>query len=144
MSTPTKTAPSKGKTAVPAQPKSAPASKAKTAAPVEEPKPLTRPLLIEALHNAGYPADAPTSFTATTLRLALNWLQAGAPATDTSLPSGIRFAVHPDLRPTRSSKETAAKRSKGYAQATADVMALLDQGATLADVRAWATPTPTA
>lgn len=109
----------------PAAKKTAPAKAKATEAPA---KPMTRTELLAALAERKY--TGPLSFTAATLREVVAWLDAGANPGDESIPNGVRYAVHPDLRPT---PKTKAKRlSKGYTQALRD---LLDQD----DPKGWAT-----
>lgn len=85
-----------------------PAAKKAAPAPAAPAKPMTRTELLAALAERGY--SGPVSFTATTLRDVLAWLEAGAPEADESIPNGARFAVHPHLRP-------APKAGNGEARA---------------------------
>lgn len=124
MTTTRKPAAASTKKAAPAKPK-ATAKATEAAAPA---KPMTRTELLAALAERKY--TGPVSFTAMTLREVVAWLDAGANPGDESIPNGVRFAVHPDLRPTPKAK--AKRIGKGYAQALRD---LLDQD----DPKAWAT-----
>jgi len=144
-STKPRTAAQAAKNARPVAAKGAKAKPDAQPAPAQ-PKPLTRTQVIEELHEVGYPKDGPLSFTATDLRLALDWLRAGANPGDESIPNGIRYAVHPNLRPVKTSasgnparaiardlraalkealasgKDTDAARVVGLAQSLRDTM----------------------
>ena len=108
--------------------------KAATPAPVAEaPKKATRADLLARLDHHKY--AGPRSYTATTLSAVAEWLDAKAPKDKIDgVPSGVVFAVHPDLRPVAAPK--AKTLSKGYLSALADVLAVLDQSG---DVREFVT-----
>lgn len=52
-------------------------------------------------------------------------MEAGSPKGNDAIPSGVLYAVHPDLRPVAQPK--GKRLSKGYLAALADVLAVLDQ-----------------
>lgn len=85
------------------------AKKAAPAKPEAAPAPSTRKDLLARMNELGY--AGPASYTATVLRdVVLPWLEAGSPEGDESIPTGVRFAVHPHLRP-------APKAGNGEARA---------------------------
>lgn len=83
-------------------------------------KAKTRTELLAALAERKY--TGPLSFTATTLRDVLTWLDAGANAGDESIPNGVRFAVHPDLRPAKATTNRVGKVEAAYARGRASVL----------------------
>ena len=80
--------------------------------------------MLALLASKGY--EGPTSFTASTLRDVIAWFEVGCPKDATTIPTGVLFAVHPDLKPLPKSKQ-------GYQQALAEVAGL----STLASVQKW-------
>lgn len=96
----------------------------------DEPKPLTRQQCKDLLTEHGY--TGPTSYTMPKLRGIVAWTQAGSPK-DGDVPNGAIAAVYPEEK-----KVTTPKKSKGYRQALTDLSALLDSGADLDAVRAFA------
>ncbi|OAN29123.1 hypothetical protein A4X17_05985 [Plantibacter sp. H53] len=98
----------------------------------EPAKAPSRKDLLLTLEGAGY--TGPTSFTASTLRDVVAWIEAGTPKDSPTIPTGVMHAVHPELKP--APKARAARLTKvqqGYQQALTEVAELTD----LASVRAW-------
>jgi len=102
-----------------------------TPAPAEA-KPLTRSEVLTRLGESGY--EGPTSFTMTTLREVLAWVESGSKPEATNIPAGVIYSVHPDLKPAARAKAARlTKFDQGYQQALAEVAELKD----LAGVKAW-------
>ncbi|MFJ9317234.1 hypothetical protein ACIRN4_23810 [Pimelobacter simplex] len=110
--------------------KKAPAKPKATEAPAS--KPLTRTELLARMEELGY--TGPTSFTATVLRDVVEWMEAGSPEGNESIPLGVMFTIHPHLKPQPKAK--AKRLSAGYLAALADVLAVLDNSG---DVRTFVT-----
>jgi len=88
--------------------------------------------MLALLASKGY--EGPTSFTASTLRDVIAWFEVGCPKDATTIPTGVLFAVHPDLKPLPKSKASRlTKFQQGYQQALAEVAGL----STLASVQKW-------
>jgi hypothetical protein len=113
------------------------AKKTARAKKIAEPvKPATRADLLTLLNKHGY--TGPRSYTATTLSAVVEWLDAKAPKDQVAdLPSGVVFAVHPDLRPAPAPK--VRRLSKGYQMALADVLDHMDSDEGGGDVRKFCT-----
>ena len=111
--------------------------KATTPAPVAEaPKKATRADLLALLDKHNY--TGPRSYTATTLSAVAEWLDAKAPKDKIDgVPSGVVYAVHPEMRPVAAPK--TRRLSKGYLWALADVLDHMDSDEGGGDVRAFVT-----
>lgn len=108
-----------------------PTKKTTTATP-EPTKAPSRKDLLARLEAKGY--SGPTSFTATVLREVVAWVEAGSTKDTGEVPSGVRFAVYPDLKPAPKSRAARlTKFQQGYQQALADVEGLSD----LASIQKW-------
>jgi hypothetical protein len=110
---------SKTRTRKPAAPKKAATAKP---APVkaEAPKRSTRKDLLARMVELGY--TGPTSYTATVLRDVVEWLEAGAPQGNEGIPSGVLYAVHPDLRPAGKGNGEVARLVRDLRRAASDVL----------------------
>ena len=105
--------------------KTATNKKAAPAPVAEAPKKATRTDLLALLDKHKY--AGPRSYTASMLSGIVEWLDAKAPKDKIDgVPSGVVFAVHPEMRPVAAPK--AKTLSKNYLAALADVLNALDNG----------------
>ena len=114
--------------------------KAATPAPVAEaPKKATRADLLALLDKHSY--AGPRSYTATTLSAVAEWLDAKAPKDKIDgVPSGVVFAVHPDLRPVAAPKAKTLSKTyiAGRRDALVEVGSLIQgKDASVAALRSW-------
>lgn len=84
----------------------------------------TRKDLLDSLAERDY--TGPTSFTATVLRRVLDWVRAGSPADQADgIPSGVLYAVHPELRPQPIKVKRISQRQQAVLEALVEVQAVL-------------------
>lgn len=84
----------------------------------------TRKDLLDSLTERGY--AGPTSFTATVLRRVLDWLRAGSPTDQIDgIPTGVLYAVHPDLRPQPVKVKRINQRQQAVLEALVEVQSVL-------------------
>jgi hypothetical protein len=102
------------------------------ATPAPEAKAPSRTEMLATLKAKGY--TGPTSFTASKLREVVAWVEAGSPKDSTNIPTGVLYAVYPDLKPVPKTKAARlTKFQQGYQGALAEVAALSD----LASIQKW-------
>lgn len=94
----------------------------------------TRKDLLDSLVERGY--AGPTSFTASVLRRVLDWVRAGSPIDQADgIPTGVLYAVHPDLRPQPVKAKRINQRQQAVLDALIDVQTVLsNDGAAKAKV----------
>ncbi|WP_440709738.1 hypothetical protein [Herbiconiux sp. YIM B11900] len=103
------------------------------AAAVETTRAPSRVEALAILKDKGY--TGPTSFTVTALREILAWFEVGTPKDAGSIPTGVLYAVHPDLRPAKTTTAKAlTKHQEGYQAALSDIAAF---GNNLKAIQAW-------
>ncbi len=99
------------------------------ATPAPEAKAPSRTEMLATLKAKGY--SGPTSFTASKLREVVAWVEAGSPTDSATIPTGVLYAVYPDLKPVPRARLT--KFQQGYQGALAEVAALSD----FASIQKW-------